>query len=254
MNEQTAQQEAQADHPVNALRQWVNASIARRITAFAFPFTLILTCLLGWGLYQHRSSLVEERITKEFTASVTGASKDFAYGVNALLDEHGRLATNTLIITGLASPKGKEAYLDPYFHTYRPPSGLRAIVSVYDTKGNSLAGAGGPAESHENTPWFGRVVALNTTYVDLSDKNNALLLTIARPVQASRTAIRRASWSCRYRCMNYSCGPFRRCLKYRPSVCSAPAVFWRKETSRLTPIRSSSRSPCSQPNRCGHSA
>jgi diguanylate cyclase (GGDEF)-like protein/PAS domain S-box-containing protein len=188
MNEQTAQQEAQADHPVNALRQWVNASIARRITAFAFPFTLILTCLLGWGLYQHRSSLVEERITKEFTASVTGASKDFESGVNALLDEHGRLATSTLIITGLASPKGKEAYLDPYFHTYRAPSGLRAIVSVYDTKGNSLAGAGGPAESHENTPWFNRVVALNTTYVDLSDKNNALLLTIARPVQASRTA------------------------------------------------------------------
>ncbi|HEX6006724.1 MAG TPA: diguanylate cyclase, partial [Burkholderiales bacterium] len=172
------------------LRQWLEASLAHRITAFSLILALFIGTVVGLGSYMVLHEIVRVSIEREMSYKAALAARNVEGVINLLYRDTTRMSSNALLVRALAQTPGREDPLAAaFFSAYAGPGGLSAAASVHDATGRPLAGTpGAPLRSYEGAPWLRRVLQLGFTYTEIAAEGTRRYLLIARPVVSSVSA------------------------------------------------------------------
>lgn len=170
------------------LMHWLNATLARRLTARALVFLIAVAGAFGWVSYQLSRGLAEAAAARELAGEAALAASRVEFRLNMLFSELARLSNNAMIVQALGDAAGRQAYLTPFFRSYRPSAHVTATITLHDALGRPLAASGEHAPpSYENTPLLKRVIGLGFTHAELIATGSAHQLILARPVHAAST-------------------------------------------------------------------
>ena len=172
--------------PAGRLRQWLEASLGHRITAFSLALTLAVATLVGLASYVALHKLLEIAIEREMTYAAGLAARNVESVVNVLYRDASRMSSNALLVRTLSEPAGRDDVLASFFSGYAGPGGLAVVASVHDSLGRPLSGSASAAlRSYEGAAWLRRVLSLGFTYTEITSEGGRRYLIIARPVAAS---------------------------------------------------------------------
>ncbi len=164
-------------------RDWLESSIANRLTFAAVTLTMSVVGVVGLVAFVIGYLQIERSVRSELGAEVDLFEKRLAVTLGILQKDMAALSANTLITTGLLDSQGRETYLDPFLRDYRSPLGVAVSLSLHDFQGGAIAGNHpGGLPSFLGAPWVESVITEARSYAGILPEERGNILLLAYPV------------------------------------------------------------------------
>jgi signal transduction histidine kinase len=171
------------DKLTRRFRDWLESSIANRLTLAAVTLTMSVVGVVGLFAFIFGYLQIERSVHSELSAEVDLFEKRLDVSLGILQKDMAALSANTLVATGLLDSQGRETYLNPFLRDYRSPLGLAVMLSLHDFQGGAIAGNHpGGLPSFTGAPWVEDVITEGRPHAMMLPGERGTILLLAWPV------------------------------------------------------------------------
>ena len=164
-------------------RDWLEASIANRLTFAAVALTMSVVGVVGLVAFIISYLQIERSVRDELASEVEMFEKRLDASLGILQKDIASLSANTLVATGLLDSQGRETYLNPFLRDYRSSLGGPVTLSLHDFQGGAIAGNNpGGLPSFHKVPWLEGVVTQAIPHAEIIPRSDGNYLLLAYPV------------------------------------------------------------------------
>jgi len=168
---------------VERFRDWLETSIANRLTFAAVALTMSVVGVVGLVAFIISYLQIERSVRDELASEVSIFEKRLDISLDTLQKDLASLSANTLVATGLMDSQGRETYLIPFLRDYRSSLGGPVTLSLHDFQGGAIAGNNpGGLPSFQKSPWLEGVIAQARPHAEIIPRSDGNYLLLAYPV------------------------------------------------------------------------
>jgi len=169
-------------------RDWLDISIANRLTFAAVAMTMSVVGVVGLVAFIFGYLQIERSVQNELSAELELFERRLETSFGVLHQDLTSLSGNTLVSSGLLDSQGRETYLNPFLRDYRSPLGTPVTLSLHDFQGGAIAGNNpGGLPSFRDAPWVERVIAEARPHAEIFPGADGNYLLLAYPVSYPST-------------------------------------------------------------------
>lgn len=157
-------------------------SISHRIMMAMIALTLVIMVIIAGISYGFMRHLLEQNVIKTIEQTARQSDQKLELTINSISEEIMRLSLNSLMINALVDTSGRQAYIDPFFKSYKPKGDIAIKITLCDFMGKPVASNVRNPDRYNDPELLRQTVTLGMHLGKLLTEKNTNRILLAYPV------------------------------------------------------------------------
>ena len=158
-------------------------SISSRIMLAMIALTLLIMVIIAGISYGFMRHLIKQNVIKTLEQSARQSDQKLELTINSISEEMLRLSSNSIMVNALIDTNGSQAYIVPFFRSYKPKGDIAIKITLCDFMGKPIASNVKDPGVYSDPELLKHTISRGMNLAQLAtDKGNAKRILLAYPI------------------------------------------------------------------------